>query len=371
MIELFIALAAGFLSVLAGTQYAKNFLLASGIYGIDQQKKEKPRLPTSGGIVVLFGFLVTVTLYSGISSLLGKTLNEALIFAGLSAINIIALIGLLDDIHIDLESLIQEHSDAEKVEVDLIEEIKIPGAIFFTKITGDFAGKEEEDVHRNGLSQIPKMLFVLPAALPLIAVGAGSWSMKLPFIGAVNWGLFYPLVILPLTLIFAANVVNMLAGTNGLSAGMSAVAAAAMGVFAYLNGKPEAMIFGFSLFTSLSAFYIYNRYPASILPGDSLTYLAGAALFTTAVIGNMEKFAAFIFIPYLAEFLLKLRSRFTAHSWGILQSDGTLKPQHARNYSLTHPFMRRGFNEKQITQTLIGLEAAFCVTGLILFHVIL
>ena len=372
MIALFLSLAAGFLAVLIGTQYAKNFLLASGIYGIDQQKQEKPRLPTSGGIVVLFGFLVSVTLYTGISSLLGRSLDEALIFAGLSSVNIIALIGLLDDIHIDLESLIQEHSDAENVEVDLIEEIKIPGATFFTKITGDFVGKEEEEIHRNGLSQVPKMLFVLPAALPLIAVGAGPWSMKVPMIDfVINWGLFYPLVILPLALLFVANVVNMLAGTNGLSAGMSAVAAASMGVFAYLNGQAEATIFGLALFSTLSAFYIYNRYPASILPGDSLTYLAGAALFATAVIGNMEKFAAFIFVPYLAEFLLKLRSRFTAHSWGELQENGTLKPQHEKNYSLTHHLMRRGFNEKRITQTLIGLETLFCITGIILFHVIL
>jgi UDP-N-acetylglucosamine--dolichyl-phosphate N-acetylglucosaminephosphotransferase len=372
MIELFLALLAGFTAVLIGVPYAKNFLLASGIYGIDQQKKDKPRLPTSGGVVVLFGFIVSITLYSGMKSLLGLGIDQALVFTGLSAVNIIALIGLLDDIHIDLESLIKEHSDAEQVEIDLIEEIKMPGMTLFTKITGDFVQKDEEQIHRNGLSQIPKMLFVLPAALPLIAVGAGSWTMTVPLINfTVNWGLFYPLVILPLALLFVANVVNMLAGTNGLSTGISAVAGASMGVFAYLNGEQEAMIFGLGLAATLTAFYTYNRYPASILPGDSLTYLSGAALFTTAVIGNMEKFAAFIFIPWLLEFVLKLRSGMSAHSWGILQDDGTLEPQHEKNYSLTHPLMRQGLNEKRITQTLIGLEAALCLTGLILFHMIL
>ncbi|MFB6100879.1 MAG: hypothetical protein ABEK16_06450 [Candidatus Nanohalobium sp.] len=373
MIALALSVLAGFLAVLVGTPYARKFLLDSGIYGIDQQKRDKPRLPTSGGVVVLFGFLFSISLYTGISSLISpRPINEALIFAGLSSVNIIALIGLLDDIHIDLESLISEHSDASQVEVDLVEEVKLPGMTVFNKITGSFAENDSEHIHRNGLGQIPKMLFVLPAALPLIAVGAGSWTMHIPLINmTVNWGLFYPLFIVPFMLLFVANVVNMLAGTNGLSTGMSAVAATALGVFAYINDRPEAMIFGFGLAATLTAFYIYNRYPASILPGDSLTYLAGAALFTTAVIGNMEKFAVFIFIPWFLEFALKLRSGMNAHSWGELQSDGTLKPQHEKNYSLTHPLMRRGMNEKQITRTLIGIEAAICIIGLILFQTVL
>lgn len=373
MIALTVAVLAGFLAVLVGIPYARNFLLSSGIYGIDQQKKDKPRLPTSGGVVVLFGFLLSITLYTGISSYLSpRGINEALIFAGLSSVNIIALIGLLDDIHIDLESLISEHSDASEVEVDLVEEIKMPGMTLFKKITGDFTEKDSNGIHRQGLSQIPKMLFVLPAALPLIAVGAGSWKMTVPIIEfTVNWGIFYPLVIIPLMLLFTANVVNMLAGTNGLSTGMSAVAATAMGIFALMNGRTEAVIFGFALASTLWAFYIYNRYPASILPGDSLTYLAGAALFTTAVIGNMEKFAVIIFIPWFIEFVLKIRSGMSARSWGVLQDDGTLKPQHEKNYSLTHPLMRRGLNEKQVTQTLVAAEVLICITALILFQTVL
>ncbi len=372
MIPLALSLLAGFAAVLIGTPYARKYLLMSGIYGIDQQKEDKPRLPTSGGIVVLFGFILSITIYTGIKSLLGpQDINNALIFAGLSSVNIIALIGLLDDIHIDLKSLIKEHT-GEEIEVNLIEEIKTPHMRFFEKITGDFNEVENSDVHRTGLSQIPKMLFVLPAALPLIAVGAGSWTMKIPIIDfTINWGILYPLFITPLMLLFVANVVNMLAGTNGLSTGMSAVAATALGTFAVLNGKTEAMIFGFALASTLWAFYIFNRYPASILPGDSLTYLSGAALFTTAVIGNMEKFAVVIFIPWFIEFLLKLRSRMSARSWGILQEDGTLKPQHEKTYSLTHPLMRRGLKEKQITQVLIGSEILICIIALILFQTVL
>jgi len=38
--------------------------------------------------------------------------------------------------------------------------------------------------------------------------------------GAVDWGIFYPLAIIPIGIVGAANAYNMLAGYNGLEAGM-------------------------------------------------------------------------------------------------------------------------------------------------------
>jgi UDP-N-acetylglucosamine--dolichyl-phosphate N-acetylglucosaminephosphotransferase len=141
-----------------------------------------------------------------------------------------------------------------------------------------------------------------------------------------------------------------------------------MTIFALMNGRIEAALIGVSLSGALLGFLLYNWYPASILPGDSLTYLSGAALFSMMVLGDMEKFGVFIFMPWILEFFLKLRSGFDAHSWGILQRDGTLKPQHAKNYSLTHPFMRRGFNEEEITLSLMLLQCIVVGSGLLLFR---
>ncbi|MFB6292336.1 MAG: hypothetical protein ABEI58_02990 [Candidatus Nanohaloarchaea archaeon] len=371
MIYLLAALLLGFLVTFLGTPYARRYLLASGIISIDQQKEGKPKLPASGGIVVLFGFMVSITSYLAFSAFLDlPDIDMAVTFAALNSAVLIALIGLLDDIHIDLGSFIQEELDIDDDDIEIneiLEVERLPHQSIIDRFTGDFSGKDSDDVMRQGLGQVPKMLFVLPAVLPLMAVGAGSWTMHFPVIGAVNWGLVYPFILLPVGLFFVANVVNMLAGTNGLSAAMSLVASTALGTFAYMNGDLEAALIAFSLSTALVAFLRYNFYPASILPGDSLTYLCGAAMFAAIVIGNMEKFAVFIFAPWFLEFFLKLRSRFRAHSWGILQEDGTLKAQHRKNYSLTHPLMRRGFTEPQITLALAGMETLICVAGLILF----
>lgn len=374
MTVLAVSLLLGFLTVLLGVPYARKYLAASGIVSVDQQKRDRPKLPSSGGVAVLFGFLVSITSYLALSAFLdGTAVNVAAVLAALNSVFIIALIGLLDDIHIDIKAVIREVVELDEGEVELelgrgLEVETLPHQAVLDRFTGDFnGGGDSEEMVRQGIGQVPKMLFVVPAALPLIAVGAGSEVMHFPVIGAVNWGILYPLVLLPLGLLFVSNVVNMLAGTNGLAAGMSLVASTALGIYAHINGSLEASLIAFSLSATLLAFLYYNFYPASILPGDSMTYLAGAALFASIVIGNMEKFAVFIFIPWFAEFFLKARSGFTAHSWGELREDGSLEPRHSRNYSLTHPLMRRGFTERQVTVALVATEAIICVAGLLLF----
>lgn len=378
MIFLAASLALGFFVTFFGTPYAEKYLLASGIFSIDQQKEDKPRLASSGGIAVLFGILVSITSYLAFSAFFKiNSINLAVTLAALTSAILIGLIGLLDDIHLDLEAVIEEHIsvDGEEFEVELYREGNIgslPHQKIVDRLTGNFTGEEDsEEMIRRGIGQIPKMLFVLPAALPLIAVGAGSWTMHIPVVGRIQWGIIYPLVLLPLGLFFVSNVVNMLAGTNGLAAGMSFVASTSLGLYGYITGSIEAALIAFSLSVCLLAFLYFNKHPASILPGDSLTYLCGAVMFSAMVVGNMEQFGVFIFTPWILEFFLKLRSGFQAHSWGTLQEDGSLESQHEKIYSLTHVFMNRGYTEPQVTRALVTLETLICITGLYLFNSVL
>ena len=377
MIFLALSLALGFLVTFAGTPYARKYLLDSGIYGVDQQKQDKPKVPTSGGISVVFGFLVSITFYLGLNSFFTVPgVEVSLILAALSSVCIITLIGLVDDIHINIKKLIEDETelDSDEIDLELPETRDSPLEKLVAFLRWDLFSEKEDsgEIHRKGLRQNLKMLFVLPAAFPLIAVGAGSWSMTVPIVGmTINWGIIYPLLLLPVGLLFVSNIVNMLAGTNGLAAGMSLIASLTLGTFAILNGETEAALIAWSLSAPLAAFLYFNFYPASILPGDSLTYLCGAAMFSAMVVGNMEKFGVFIFTPWIMEFFLKLRSSFNAHSWGILQDNGSLKSQHEKIYSLTHVFMRRGFTEKQITVSLIIIQALISIVGLFLFTVVI
>ncbi len=337
----------GFLTVLLGTPLAEKYLFASGIYGKDQQKQGKPRVPTSGGVIVLLGFMFAISFYAGATALFTDTvIDRLLIFAALSSASLIALIGLIDDVHVDFTRLVEERV-GEDIEIDLQ-----TGKTVFHRQVDIVFGSTDAEVERTGLNQAVKMLMVLPAAFPLIAAGAGSWSMTFPVIGVIEWGLIYPLVLLPIGLLFVSNVVNMLAGVNGLETALAFIASTALGIHAYQNGMTEAYALSFVLSGTLLAFYFYNKYPATVLPGDSLTYLCGAVMFSAMVIGDMEKFGVILFTPWIVEFFMKARSRFNAHSWGEIQADGTLKPLYGKNYSLTHPLMRKGLTEKQITRVM-------------------
>ncbi len=353
----------GFLVVLLGTPLAKKYLLHSGIYGIDQNKLHKPKIPTSGGIVVLFGFIISVTSFIALDNLFSiSNIQVSLVLAALNTATIIALIGLIDDIHIDLEKVLNEQVE-EEVTVD----IEVGNVHIVEKIFRSFTEDTEADqMHRKGLSKLPKMFLVLPAVLPLMAVGAGSWSMTLPVIGTVDWGLLYPLFLMPLGLMFVSNVTNMLAGVNGLSTSLTMITAAGLGFFGILKGQPEASLISFSLAVSLLGFIYYNFSPATVLPGDSLTYLSGAVIFSAMVIGNMEKLGIIIFTLWFIEFFLKLRSGFGAASWGDPQPDGTIKPKYDKNYSLTHPLMRRGMTERQIVLFLSLVQTLIVTTAIIL-----
>ncbi|MCH7535807.1 MAG: glycosyl transferase family 4, partial [Bacteroidetes bacterium] len=59
----------------------------------------------------------------------------------------------------------------------------------------------------------------IPIAIPLIVVNAGVSDITLPFIGSVDFGILFPLLIVPIMIIFTTNAFNMLAGFNGLEAG--------------------------------------------------------------------------------------------------------------------------------------------------------
>ncbi len=334
-VVVFVALVS-FLAALLIAPKAMRFLLGCGIVGIDQQKKGNPKLPSSGGLVVAFGMLAGLMVYIALNTFwLREEINLTLLLAASSTILIITLIGVLDDLHIK-QSVVRNSKGTRE--------------------------------YRVGLKQWAKAVLTIPAAVPLMAVSAGESIITLPFFGATDVGLIYPLILVPIAVVCVSNVNNMLAGMNGLEAGLGFVASLAVGLYALLWGRVEGCVIALLLAASLLAFLKYNWFPAKMLPGDSLTYLIGATFVTAVIVGNVEMFAIVVYIPWILEALLKLRAGFHASSLGVLQEDGTLKPTHKKIYSLTHIVMRTGrFREKQVTGILIAAEILVCLMAFLLF----
>jgi len=320
------------------TQF-KKFFVTRGIIAVDQQKKEKPVLPQSAGIPVFFGFFIASMFFILLSSFY-LNIDNTIIISSVLAILVATLIGFFDDLNVSKEPVKNIYGDLEI---------------------------------RVGLPQWLKPLLTILAAIPLIAIMAGDSTMGLPLIGSVNFGLWYPLLIVPIMFVVITNSTNMLAGTNGLEGGLMAIVMLALGIFSIVNGRTEATIISFLALGAVLPYLINNWCPAKMLPGDSLTYLFGATFATIAIVGNIESFALFIFIPWAIEIILKVRGKLRVRSLGDLQTDGTLKAPYKHIYSWTHIMMylptlwKKRFTEKQVTTSILLVEVFVCILGFVIF----
>lgn len=327
MLVLLFSMFVSFIVTFLIAPYFMQFLRAGGVVGMDLHKKGHPKLPTSGGIVVALGVLAGLLIYIGFVTFLNGTPEEITnLLAVISTVLIVMFVGFLDDLNVKARAVIT---------------------------------KEGLDI-RVGFPQWAKPLLTLPAAVPLMVVNAGETTMGLPLIGIVDFGLLYPLLLIPIGVVAVSNATNLLAGFNGVESGMGLVYLFGLGVIAFMNGNFAAVIF-LTAFAAVAGFIRYNWYPAKFLPGDSLTYLLGAIVASGVVVGNIEKFGMIMMLPFIIEFFLKLRSRFKASCLGKLRSDGKLDAPYGKKiYSWTHVVMNlKPMNEKRVTMILILIQVFF------------
>jgi len=301
-----------------------------GIMSRDANKPGKPLVPKYGGIVIVFGFVMAALISLQLRS---ATLNFELMLAAICSTVIIALLGVLDDV------------------LDIPDKYRVIIPIF--------------------------------AALPLVVVKAGFSEMNfyfftlnfnlgiytLPILGPVTLNL-YGLLLIPLGVVACSNLINLLAGFNGLEGGVGAVTSffiALAAIVLYAQGWPgatEAAFLMLALFGACAAFLLFNWFPAKMFPGNAATYLIGAAIVSAVIIGNMEKVGVIALMPQIAEFLLKARSKFQAENFGKPDAKGRLHYS-GKIYSLTHLLMKRySPTEPQLVGMLLGIQALFGVLAL-------
>jgi UDP-N-acetylglucosamine--dolichyl-phosphate N-acetylglucosaminephosphotransferase len=302
-----------------------------GLLWEDMNKYKHPRnVASSGGIVVVLAFIFGILSYIAIRTFLfGDGVESLQIFSLLSVILILGLVGLTDDL------LGWQH---------------------------------------GGLSARVRIALAVLASIPLIVINAGVHSMNFPFMGSVNLGLLYPLFLIPLGIAGAATTYNFLAGFNGLEAGQGIIILSFLSLVAYLTGSAWLAIVGLCMVAALLGFYFYNKFPAEVFPGDIMTYSIGALIAGMAIVGNFEKIAVFVFIPYIIETGLKLRGKLKKQSFGKPQKDGNLKLPFKKFYGLTHVSIwilskfKKKVYEKDVVYLIFGFQILLCLIALFLFR---
>jgi UDP-N-acetylglucosamine--dolichyl-phosphate N-acetylglucosaminephosphotransferase len=302
-----------------------RFLRRASVIGTDIHKPGKPSLPASAGIPVALGIFFSLMFFVFIRTFLYENISEVVyVFAAVSTMLLITFIGFLDDL-----------------------------LHYRAKATNG-------DSRSGGLRRWQKPLLTLPAAIPMMVIAAGHTTMSFPLLGDINFGLLYPLLLIPIGVVGAANMVNLLGGLNGLEASLGAVYMFMLGLYAYfVANSAVAALIAFSTFGALLGVLRFNKYPAKLLPGDSIQYLLGASLVSIAVLGNMEKAALIISIPFFIELLLKLRGgiRMPNTTVGFLNKNGKVQSHYKKIYSLPHIWMRSGkYTERQVVWFMILLQ---------------
>ena len=324
LIPYLIAMTAAFMVVILIMPKAIQMLREVGMVGIDVHKRGKPEVPKGGGFLVLFAIVFGILIVMGIATFQEQAEVREGLLAALVSILIAGLIGSLDDIF-------------------------------------DFKNRT-------------KVILPMVASIPMIAVSVGNPTMTIPFIGTINFGPFYALLIVPLMMTFIVDSTNMYGGMNGLEAGLSSINSSAIVLYVLISpyvdshmittAQTDAGMVAASLFGASIAFLIFNRFPAKVFPGDIGRLPLGAAMAAALILGNMDRLAILMYIPFGINFLLYIVYRFYVKRRGIEyvkfatpREDGTLEVIGPFTMYWILPHISKNMTEKRNVSILLLLQA--------------
>ena len=293
---------------------------AAGMIGKDMHKAGKPAVPEMGGIAIVAGFVGATLVGLILHTFFGFQIQVAEVMAALLTVCIVAIIGIFDDVF--------------------------------------------------DMAQLTKTLLPLAASVPLVvvAISLGHNAIAIPFVGSIDFGLIYPLLLIPVAVSVCSNLVNNLAGWNGAEAGMGLVMFATLAIVAFSHGQTEMTLICVAMFGALLGFLPYNWFPAKVFIGDVGTLSIGAALAAAVIISDLKSAGAILTIPYVVDFFLKAANKFPK-SFSELGADGKLHAPAGKTRGLGDLVLRvtGGLTERNLTLVLMGIEAVFAVIVLALY----
>ena len=296
----------------------------AGMVGHDVNKLDRPQVPEMGGISIILGFSLGASFVVALIKYF-DSYDSYFLLVSISVLCIASLIGLMDDVSI--------------------------------------LGRKE------------KAWFISFASLPLLISQRGNSKIdflliEIDFV-AVNLDLIYWLIIVPFGITCCANALNMSAGYNGLESGQMAIISLSMLIISYINDVDESILLILaSMLGSLTAFYLFNKYPAKIFIGDIGTLGFGSLIAAVAVMSNQIIFGIICISPSFFElyatikYKLKGIERRDACMNPVINPEGKLSPpEGSGDYTLSYFILsRKEYDEKSLVNFILLL---YLISGLI------
>ena len=302
-----------FLITLILTKFYIQKARKKGLTVKDMYKENTPEIPTMGGLIILAGTMFTLI------AILFLPFSPIPIFIFYFIILLYSFYGLADDL------------------------------LGFKKRKGKVL-----------------LLFILalPVALLTIDTNLSFFSYTLEL------GWIYAFIFAPIYIMVISNLVNMHAGFNGLSSGLTLIMLFFAGLKSYLLYQFTFFPLLIPVFGSLLAFWFYNKYPAKIFDGNIGAFLMGGALGAFLVISNLEWFGVIILIPHMINFILWIywccnMKKYPHIKFGRLRKNNTIE---APNYFTLKYIACKLFkvNEWQATKICYLITIVFCIIGVLI-----
>jgi UDP-N-acetylglucosamine--dolichyl-phosphate N-acetylglucosaminephosphotransferase len=314
-----LSIVVAFLITIISTKWVIEESKKKGFVGRDINKPNKNEVPVLGGIGIVAGFIAGSFTYlvSDIDFSSSVTEVDRTVVSVLISSLVIGFLGLVDDIF--------------------------------------------------NLRQSVRAFLPVFASIPLAVYSIGHTKISIPFLGIVDFGVLFYVLILPATLTITSNAFNMLEGLNGLGAGMGLIMASALAYIGLRSNGPSfhSGVLALIMVFVLLGFLIFNMYPAKVFPGNIGTYFIGSVIGSIGIAGFMYTALFFLYIPYVFEFILKARTKFKGVSFGKISHEGYLYWDGTPN-SLTHVVMKMGkFKEYQVVVILWIIELVFAILAIV------
>jgi len=254
----------------------------------------KGRTPTMGGLIILAATILPTLLWGRFNARGGEYVIIAVL-----AMAWMGAIGFLDD----YLKLRQKRLGLKNE--GLVEKYKLAGQITAGVSLGLFLWLSPLSTLPGASTTLPFFKYVL-----IVPAGAGLAWLYVAFVTFVLTG--------------ATNAVNITDGLDGLAAGLTAIAAATFGLFAYvmgridtsaylqifyLRGAGELAVFCAAVLGACIGFLWYNTFPAQVFMGDTGSLGLGGAISAVAILLKSEFLLVIIGGIYVAEMISVILQR--------------------------------------------------------------
>lgn len=262
---------------------------------------KKTGTPTMGGVIIILSIIVPCLLMGNLSNVYMLLMLVATLWLG--------SLGFLDD----YKKLSKHNKDGIKGKYKIIGQLGIAvilaGTMYLNpdmvtvqnrEVVSETTGMVEEVIYDTEMTKSPE------TTLPFVKNNNFNYSWLTSWMGGHaaevgGWVVFLLIVMFLVTA--TSNGANLNDGLDGMCAGLSAVAGAALAAMAYLGGNiiysaylnimyvpgsEELVVYMAAFVGALVGFLWYNAYPAAVFMGDTGSLTLGGVIAVFAILIHKE-----------------------------------------------------------------------------------